>query len=85
MMMQDMRTTLDIDADILEAAKEMAKKTKKTAGQVLSDLARKSLVASQSLETSEVHYANGFEVMASNGRVVTDELVRKLLEESEAS
>jgi hypothetical protein len=38
-----MRTTLDIDDDILQAAKEMARAEKKTAGQVLSELARKGL------------------------------------------
>lgn len=38
-----MRTTLDIDDDVLQAAKELAKARKKTAGQVLSELARKAL------------------------------------------
>ena len=38
-----MRTTLDIDDDILEAAKELARAEKKTAGRVLSELARKAL------------------------------------------
>ena len=38
-----MRTTLDIDDDILQAAKELARAEKKTAGQVLSELARKGL------------------------------------------
>ena len=38
-----MRTTLDIDDDILSAAKELARAEGKTAGQVISDLARKGL------------------------------------------
>ena len=38
-----MRTTLDIDDDVLQAAKELAFMCKKTTGQVLSDLARKAL------------------------------------------
>lgn len=38
-----MRTTLDIDEDILAAAKELARAEGKTAGQVLSDLARRAL------------------------------------------
>lgn len=38
-----MRTTLDIDEDILAAAKEIASAEGKTAGQVLSDLARRAL------------------------------------------
>jgi len=38
-----MRTTLDIDIDVLQAAKELAAARRKTAGQVLSELARKAL------------------------------------------
>lgn len=37
------RTTLDIDDDILQAAKEIASSRATTAGRVISDLARKSL------------------------------------------
>jgi hypothetical protein len=42
-----MRTTLDIDEDVLQAAKELAAKHKSTAGKILSELARKSLEPSQ--------------------------------------
>ena len=38
-----MRTTLDLDPDILMAAKEIAASRRTTAGRVLSDLARKAL------------------------------------------
>lgn len=38
-----MRTTLDIDDDVLQAAKEIAASRRRTAGQVLSQLARKGL------------------------------------------
>jgi hypothetical protein len=38
-----MRTTLDIDEDVLQAAKELAVVQGKTAGQVLTALARKGL------------------------------------------
>lgn len=38
-----MRTTLDIDDDILQAAKEIAANRATTAGRVLSDLARRAL------------------------------------------
>ena len=40
-----MRTTLDIDDDILAAAKELAHAEGKTAGKVLSDLARRALTS----------------------------------------
>jgi hypothetical protein len=39
----EMRTTLDIDADVLQAVKELGGLQKKTAGQMLSELARKAL------------------------------------------
>lgn len=42
-MLQGMRTTLDIDDDILEAVKEIASNRSATAGRVLSDLARAAL------------------------------------------
>jgi hypothetical protein len=38
-----MRTTLDIDEDVLQAAKELAEVRGSTAGKVLSELARKAL------------------------------------------
>lgn len=38
-----MRTTLDIDDDVLQAAKELAAMHGKTAGQVVSELARRAL------------------------------------------
>jgi hypothetical protein len=37
------RTTLDIDDDVLQAAKEIGGLQKRTTGQVLSELARKAL------------------------------------------
>ena len=40
---RSVRTTLDIDDDVLQAAKELGGLQKKTAGQVLSELARKAL------------------------------------------
>ena len=38
-----MRTTLDIDADVLRAAKKLAEHRGTTAGKVLSELARRDL------------------------------------------
>jgi hypothetical protein len=42
-MMAAMRTTLDLDPDILQAAKELASVRGTTAGKVISDLVRKAL------------------------------------------
>ena len=40
-----MRTTLDLDPDILQAAKELAAAKRSTLGKVVSELVRKSLEA----------------------------------------
>ena len=42
-----MRTTLAIDDDILLAAKAIARQQRKTVGEVVSDLARRSLLPSR--------------------------------------
>jgi hypothetical protein len=47
-----MRTTISIDDDILLAVKERAKREKRTAGEVLSDLARQALTG-QHRQTSD--------------------------------
>ena len=47
-----MRTTLDIDDDLLAATKEMARKEGATAGQVVSRLLRNSLTGAASVSRS---------------------------------
>jgi hypothetical protein len=76
-----MRTTLDIDDDVLAAAKEISGRTKRTAGQVISDLARKSLVSPSAATTIPPVVIDGFEVVPAGNRIVTPELVDKLAEE----
>ena len=44
----DVRTTLDLDEDVLQAVKELASARRTTAGKALSDLARKALTPAQS-------------------------------------
>jgi len=43
MLPAEMRTTLDVDDDVLQAVKEIAANRRTTARRVLSDLARKAL------------------------------------------
>ncbi len=43
-----MRTTLDIDDDVLEAVKELAQVERKTAGAMLSELARRAILGGAS-------------------------------------
>ena len=74
-----MRTMLDIDEDVLTAAKELAMAENKTAGQVISELARKALIGPFDQETPE--YRNGFRLLPRTGQVITAEFIEKLLEE----
>lgn len=82
-MMNLMRTTLDIDPDVLEAAKEISSRTKRTAGQVLSELARKALSSAGGQAGERPTVIHGFEIIQAADRVVTPELVRKLAEEAD--
>ncbi len=77
-----MRTTLDIDEDVLLAAKELAAREGKTSGQVISDLARRGINAPRR-GSKPARVKNGFELLPAGGRVVTPEMVQRLLDETE--
>jgi len=78
-----MRTTLDLDPEVLVAAKELAKRQHKTAGQVVSELLRQAL--SKSSDPTQLSESNGkqhgFRPFPSRGGVVTNQLVGELREE----
>ena len=79
-----MRTTLDIDDDVLEVAKSLAAAEKKTAGQVLSELARKALTRSdEPFDVNKLEIVDGIPVLPSRGVVITKELVDRLMEEAD--
>lgn len=72
-----MRTTLDIEKDVLLAAKELAAREQTTTGRIISELARRGLASA----TAETHIKNGVPVVASRGDVITTEHVRQLMDE----
>jgi hypothetical protein len=76
-----MRTTLDIDDELLLTVKEIAHQRKTTAGNVVSGLLRESLQP----KSFKLEYRNGVPVLPRrpNGPVVTAELVSRLLDEEE--
>jgi len=78
-----MRTTLDIEEDVLFAAKDLARREKKTAGQVISGLARKGLAGADALTAHEPKAICGFRPFPKEGRVVGNELIDKLREDGE--
>jgi hypothetical protein len=75
-----MRTTLDIDDDVLEAAKALGRQRNKTAGAVLSDLARAALTESASKPKKGRRGVGGFVPFESRGGLVTNELIDRLRE-----
>ncbi len=76
-----MRTTLSLDDDVLLAVKERARREKRTAGQVLSDLARQALTG-QHLQPEERGKAqHGFRPLPRRGAAISNALIDKLREE----
>lgn len=79
-----MRTTLDIADDVLQAAKERARRENKTAGEVISELARAALTApppAPVAKASEPRALYGIRPFARRGNLVTNELIDRLREE----
>lgn len=77
-----MRTTLNIDDDVLGATQELAKSQKRTTGQVISDLVRQALRAPVSASGAE-RPVLGFRPFPARGALVTNEIVDKLRDEGE--
>ncbi len=73
-----MRTTLDIDDDILLAAKALARDRQTSAGKVISELARKGLTRPVSFKAR-----NGIPQLPvrPDGGIVTLDLVNRLRDE----
>lgn len=77
-----MRTTLSIDDDVLLAVKERARRENRTAGEVLSALARHALTQQQSSTASgQTESFFGFEPFAHRGPAVSNALVDRLRDE----
>ena len=80
-----MRTTLNIDEDVLAAVKDLATAQRTTAGKTISDLARKALMPPTGRKRAKTR--NGFALFQfprkGKGLVVTMEMINKLRDESE--
>ena len=76
-----MRTTLEIDEDVLQTAKIIANESDQSLGRVVSDLMRKAL------ESKPVEYTirNGVPVFPSRPGApkITTEMIRELLDQDE--
>lgn len=77
-----MRTTIDIADDVLFAVKERARREKRSAGEVLSELAREALTdRGQPGEVAEPKSFYGFAPLPHRGPAVSNELIDRLREE----
>ena len=77
-----MRTTIDLDDDVLMAIKERARREKRSAGQVLSELARQALTGqARSPSQLAVDAFHGFQPLAHRGPPVSNALIDRLREE----
>ena len=78
-----MRTTLNLAEDILLAVKERARREGRSAGEVLSDLAREALTARGRAagEVAEEGAFYGFEPLPHRGPAISNDLIDRLRED----
>ncbi len=74
-----MRTTLDLDDDVLLAAKERARRQRRSVGAVVSELVRQSLTRS-AVETGQDERFYGFAPFGQGGCLVSNQVVERLRE-----
>ncbi len=74
-----MRTTVNIDDDVLLVAQDRARRERRSLGTVLSELARRGLQPSAAVNGTPL--VPGFTPLASRGGVVTDADVERLRED----
>jgi hypothetical protein len=75
-----MRTTIAVDDDVYFAVKERARRERRSAGAVLSELARQALTgtATSVAKDNDIDDLFGFEPIRSRGGVVSNELIDQL-------
>ncbi|HEV2391435.1 MAG TPA: hypothetical protein VG146_03630 [Verrucomicrobiae bacterium] len=76
-----MRTTLDIEDDVLQAARELAQREGSTTGRVLSALARRGLGSPSTRAKGKAENRGGVPLVPSRGEVITLERVRRLIDQ----
>jgi hypothetical protein len=80
-----MRTTLEIDDDVMFAAKELAAKQRKTAGKILSEFFRDGMRMEQHPPSvgNGLPYAlkNGIPVLPARCELVTTQQIQRIMEE----
>ena len=72
-----MRTTLDIDEDVVAAARELAAESRRSLGSVISQLARRGLTPAQVVSDSGLPVIR----VPAGTPPITSEMVRRALDE----
>jgi len=73
-----MRTTIDIEDDVLAASKELARLQNVSVGQVISKLLRDALAGGGSQNQPETRQVGGFRPFPARGVLVTNDRVDQL-------
>ena len=76
-----MRTTLNVDDDVLLAVRERARREKRTAGEVLSSLAREALTGQHAISEERTREHHGFHPLPPRGAAVSNALIDRLRED----
>jgi plasmid stability protein len=76
-----MRTTVNLDDDVLLAVQERARREKRPAGQVLSDLARQALTGQHRPAGERAAPRHGFQPLPRRGAAVSNALIDRLRED----
>lgn len=75
-----MRTTLNLDDDVLLAVKERARRENRSVGEVLSELARHALTQQRDTPSRSATFY-GFEPFEHRGKAVSNALIDRLRDE----
>jgi hypothetical protein len=73
-----MRTTLEIDDDLLDAAKEISRRQGVSQGQVISRLLRAALTGKNDIVATDEAKAGGFRPFPARGKVISNDLIDNL-------
>jgi hypothetical protein len=73
------RTTVNLDDDVLLAVQERARRERRSVGEILSELARQALTEGIPVQRTEGRH--GFHPLPSRGRPVSNALIDQLRED----
>ena len=75
-----MRTTVNIDEDVLPGVRERARRERRSVGEVLSDLARQALTGREPVSSGDADF-HGFRPLPHRGPLVSNDLIDQLRED----